>query len=176
MFLKDLWDVLVSFTKIGLVAYGGGHSMVPILKAEVVERRGWMSMDDFMDALALGNALPGPIIVKMAAIVGYNKAGWCGIVAALAAIILPNSVALLVLLGFVSMVRDNPMVESMLKGLRPVVVALLAYAAWDMGPSALKGYPTVVVGVVALAFMILTPIHLALIIIAGAVVGITLKL
>jgi chromate transporter len=146
------------------------------MKAEVVERRGWINMDDFRDALALVNVLPGPIIVKMAAIIGYNKAGWCGVAAAQLAIILPSSVALLALLGFVSMVKDNPMVESMLKGLRPVVVALLAYAAWDMGPSALKGYPTIVIAVVALALMILTPIHPALIIIAGAITGTALKL
>ena len=150
--------------------------MVPIMKAEVVDRRGWISTNDFMDALALGNALPGPIIMKMAAVVGYHKAGWPGVAVAVLAIILPSSVALLVLLGFVSVVKDNPMVESMMKGLRPVVVALLAYAAWDMGPSALKGYMTIVIAVVALALMILTPIHPALIIVAGAIVGMLMKL
>lgn len=173
---KDLLDLLISFAKIGAVAYGGGPSMVPILKAEVVERQKWIKTDDFMDALAIGNALPGPIVTKMAAAIGYRKAGWPGAVSALIGIILPSALALVVLMGFVSLVKDNPMVKSMLKGLRPVVVAMLAYAAWDMAPTALKDYPTIAIAMIALALMILTPIHPALIIVAGAAVGVLLKL
>ena len=173
---KDLLAIFISFAKIGAVAYGGGPSMVPILKAEVVERQKWIKTDDFMDALAIGNALPGPIVTKMAAAIGYRKAGWPGAISALIGMILPSALALIALLGFVSLVRDNPMVKSMLKGLRPVVVAMLAYAAWDMAPNALKDYPTIAIAIVALALMILTPIHPALIIVAGAVVGVVLKL
>jgi len=159
--------------------------MVPILKAEVVERRKWIGTEDFMDALAIGNALPGPIVTKMAAAVGYRKAGWPGATAAVLGIIMPSAAALLVLLGFVSLVKDNPMVESMLKGLRPVVVAMLAYAAWDMAPNAIavKEHMTVVIAVAALALMILPSIHPALpsihpalIIVAGAAVGVSMKL
>jgi len=152
--------------------------MVPVLKAEVVERRGWIGTEDFMDALAIGNALPGPIITKIAAAVGYHKAGWLGAIAALSGVILPSAAVLLGLLGFVSLVKDNPMVTSMLKGLRPVVVAMLAYAAWDMAPNAMnmKEKPTIVIAVAALALMVFTPIHPALIIVAGAIAGIVMKL
>ena len=176
--LKDLSALLVSFAKIGAVAYGGGPSMVPLLKAEVVERRKWIETDDFMDALAIGNALPGPIITKMAAAVGYRKAGWCGAIAALGGITLPSAVILLILMGFVAQVKDNPMMASMLKGLRPVVVAMLAYAAWDMGQSAidLKKHATSVIALAALALMLFSPIHPALIVVLGAVSGIMLKL
>ncbi len=173
---KDLSSIFLSFAKIGAVAYGGGPSMVPILKAEVVERRQWIAVEDFLDALAIGNALPGPIITKMAAIVGYRKRGIAGAVAALLGIILPSALLLLLLLGFVMRVKDNPTVASMLRGLRPVVVAMLAYAAWDMAPNALKGRATVAIGAVALALMIFTPLHPALIIVAGAAAGIALKL
>jgi len=150
--------------------------MVPIIKAEVVERRGWISTDDFMDALAIGNALPGPIVTKMAAAIGYHKAGWRGAAAALLGVVLPSAAALLVLLGFVSLVKDNPAVGSMLKGLRPVVVAMLVYAAWDMAPNALKEYRTIAIAIIALALMILTSIHPALIVVAGAIVGMAMKL
>ncbi|MDR1977577.1 MAG: chromate transporter [Synergistaceae bacterium] len=176
MLLKDLWSLLASFAKTGAVAYGGGPSMVPILKAEVVERRKWIETDDFMDALAIGNALPGPIVTKMAAAIGYRKSGWLGVAAALLGIILPSAIVLLILIGFVSLVKDNPLVTSMLRGLRPVVVAMLAYAAWDMAPNAFKGRATWIIGAVALALMIFTSIHPALIIFAGAIVGIGMKL
>ena len=142
----------------------------------MVERRNWIGADDFIDALAISNALPGPIVPKISAAIGYRNAGWHGAATALLGLILPSVVALFILLGFVSLVKDNPMVGSMLRGLRPVVTAMLAYAAWDMAPNALKGYKTVTIGVVALALMLLTPIHPALLIVTGAVVGIVLKL
>ena len=150
--------------------------MVPVMKAEVIERQKWIGTEDFMDSLAIANALPGPLVTKLSAAVGYYKRGWCGAVTAMAGIVLPSAVALLVLMGFVALVKDNPVVTSMLRGLRPVVVAMLAYAAWDMAPNALKGYKTVAIGVVALAMMIFTPVHPALIVVAGALVGMALKL
>ena len=173
--LKDLWDILIFFAKIGAVAYGGGPSMIPLLKVEVT-KRGLMDIEDFMDAVAMGNALPGPIMTKLAAIVGYRKAGWSGAVTALLGLVLPSAVVMLVLLGFVSQIKGNPTVESMLKGLRPVVVAMLLYAAWDMTPSALKGYQTAVIAFAALGLLIFTPVHPALLIVAGAVLGTALKL
>jgi chromate transporter len=150
--------------------------MVPVMKAEVIERKKWIGTEDFMDSLAIANALPGPLVTKLSAAVGYSRAGWCGALTAMAGIVLPSAVALLVLMGFVTLVKDNPLVASMLKGLRPVVVAMLAYAAWDMAPNALKDARTVGIGIVALGLMIFTPVHPALIVVAGALVGMGLKL
>ncbi len=173
---KDLLALFISFAKTGAVAYGGGPSMVPLLKAEVVERRKWIGTEDFMDALAIGNALPGPIITKMASAIGYRKAGWPGVIVSLIGIIMPSALALLILMGFVSLVKDNPLVTSMLRGLRPVVVAMLAYAAWDMAPNALKSRTAWVICAISLALMVFSPLHPALIIVAGAAAGIALKL
>jgi chromate transporter len=150
--------------------------MVPVMKAEVIERRKWIGTEDFMDSLAIANALPGPLVTKLSAAVGYHRAGWCGALAAAAGIVLPSAVALLVLMGFVASVKDSPMTASVLRGLRPVVVAMLAYAAWDMAPNALKDRRTVAIGVAALALMIFSPVHPALIVVAGALVGLGLKL
>lgn len=174
--LKDLLIIFFSFAKIGAVAYGGGPSMVPILKAEVIERRKWIDTEDFMDVLAIGNALPGPIITKMAASIGYYKRGIPGAVVALAGIILPSAIMLLILMRFVYLVKDNHLITSALRGLRPVVVAMLAYAAWDMVPNAIKGTQTIIICIIALLLMIFSPIHSAFIIIIGAIVGIGLKL
>ena len=173
---NELLSIFVSFAKIGSVAYGGGPSMVPLLKAEVVERKQWISTEDFIDALAIGNALPGPIVAKMAAAIGYRTAGWLGVVSAVTGIILPSALALLVLMSFVALVKDNPLVTSMLRGLRPVVVAMLAYAAWDMAPNALKNATTVLIGVIAFALLIFAPIHPAFVVVMGAVAGVLLNL
>lgn len=150
--------------------------MVPILKAEVVERHGWIETESFIDVLALGNTLPGPIITKMAAAIGYIRGGLLGAIVSVIGIILPGSIALLALLGFVNVMKGNPMLDSMLAGIRPVVVSMLAYAAWDMAPNAIKGKVTAAIFIISLLLMIFSPIHPALIIIAGAVFGIIIKL
>ncbi|MDR1732508.1 MAG: chromate transporter [Synergistaceae bacterium] len=165
-----------SFVKIGCVGYGGGPSMVPLIKEEVVNLQQWMNVADFMDALAIGNALPGPIATKMSVVIGYHVAGLPGAILATLGIVLPSVLALVLLLKFVAYVKDNPKVKSMLKGLRPVVVAMLAYAAWDLSFGSLTNLPTWIIGAVTLALMIFTKIHPALFVVAGAVAGALLKL
>lgn len=174
--LKILLSLFIATAKVGCVAYGGGPSMIPLFKVEVVENHQWISIEEFTDALAVGNALPGPIATKMTAVVGYKVAGVAGAAVATLGMILPSIVLVLLLLGLANSMKDNPKVASMLKGLRPVVVAMLAYAAYDMMPSSLKGPLTWVIGCVALALMIFTKIHPALLIVAGAAAGIVLKL
>lgn len=174
--VKLFADFFIAFAKIGSVAYGGGPSMVPIVKAEVVDRRHWVETEPFIDVLALGNTLPGPIVTKMAAAVGCMRGGLLGAVVSVVAIILPGSLALMALMGFVNVMKGNPMLESMLTGIRPVVVSMLAYAAWDMAPNAIKGKMTAAIFAAALLLMIFSPIHPAFIIIAGAVSGALIRL
>ena len=158
------------------MGYGGGPSMVPLIKEEVVNLQQWMSVTDFMDVLAIGNALPGPIATKLSVAVGFNVAGALGAVVATLGIVMPSVIMLVLLLKFVLFIKDNPKVKSMLKGLRPVVVAMLAYAAYDMSFTALTNVETWIIGGVTLALMIFTKIHPALFVVAGAVAGALLKL
>lgn len=173
---RKLLALFLATSKVGVAAYGGGPSMIPLLKVEVVENYKWMNIEEFTDALAVGNALPGPIATKMTAVVGYKVAGALGAAVSVLGMILPSIILILALLGAVNAVKDQPRVVSMLRGLRPVVVAMLAYAAWDMIPGSMIGAMTWIIGCVALALMIVTKIHPALLIAAGAGVGIFLKL
>ena len=150
--------------------------MVPLIKEEVVNLQQWMPLTDFMDVLAIGNALPGPIATKLSAAIGYEVAGTAGAVAATLGVVMPSVIALILLLKFVAYIKDNPKVKSMLKGLRPVVVAMLAYAAYDMSFGSLTNVITWLIGGVTLALMIFTKIHPALFVVAGAIAGALLKL
>lgn len=174
--MQSLLSLLISFAKIGCVGYGGGPSMVPLIKEEVVNLRGWMEATDFIDMLAIGNALPGPIATKMSTIIGYRVAGIPGSIVATLAIALPSIIALILLMKFVAHVKDDPRVKSMLKGLRPVVVAMLAYAAYDMSYGSLVDIPTWIIAGVTLVLMVFTKIHPALFIVAGAIAGAALGL
>ena len=165
-----------SFTKIGSVGYGGGPAMVPLIREEVVAIQQWMNVTDFLDVLAIGNALPGPIATKMSAAVGHHVSGLAGSAVATLGVVLPSFVAVILLLKCVSYVKDNPMVQNMLKGLRPVVVAMLAYAAYEFSFDSLIDYSTWAIGAITLGLMIFTKIHPALFIVAGAVAGVLLQL
>jgi chromate transporter len=162
--------------KLGCATYGGGPSVIPLLQAEVVDVRRWMRMEDFLDALAVGNALPGPIATKLAAVVGNKIAGLPGASVAVVGMVLPSMILVLLLLRLVGMVKDNPRITSMLKGLRPVVVAMLAYAAYSMTPSSMEGAFTWGIGLVALLIMVFTKINPVWIIAAGAATGVIFKL
>lgn len=150
--------------------------MVPLIKEEVVNIQQWMTVTDFVDVLAIGNALPGPIATKLSVFIGYDVAGPLGSIAALAGTVLPSVIVLVLLLRFVAKVSGNPKVTSMLKGLRPVVVALLTYAAYDMSFGSLTGILTWIIGGVTLLLMIFTKIHPALFVVAGAIAGALLQL
>ena len=165
-----------SFMKMGCVGYGGGPSMVPLIKEEVVNIQQWMSVAEFMDILAIGNALPGPIITKMSVAIGYHVSGLPGSIFATLGVVMPSFLVMIFLLKFVAHVKDNPGIKSMLKGVRPVVVAMLIYATYDLSFGSLINLATWAIGALALALMIFTKIHPALFIVAGAVAGVLLKL
>ena len=120
-------DLLLSFGRVGTLAWGGGAAQVPLMKAEVVERHAWMSETEFLDALATGYALPGPIAGKMAVYVGYQEAGLLGAAACLTGIILPSALMIGVVVALLSNFKEHPRVVGMLAALRPAVLGLLVW-------------------------------------------------
>ena len=88
--MSAIADLAVSWARVGLLGFGGGSSMVPLMHSECVDVRAWMSDDEFLDALALGNTLPGPIAAKISIYVGLQVAGWAGAAVAFGAVMGPS--------------------------------------------------------------------------------------
>lgn len=177
--MMNIWQLFWSFTKVGIFGFGGGPSMIPLIQEEVVEVQHWLSQEEFLDAFAFGNALPGPIATKLAGYVGYKVAGVLGAVAGLVGIAVPTIIAMIALGGFYLRYKDNPMFESFLRGVRPVVVALLAIVVWQFAPKAFGTPPQWLANwalwFLALAAFVLSirfNVHPALLIVIGGVVGI----
>lgn len=125
------------FARVGLLAWGGGPSMIPLMQQEVLAQH-WLSAEEFLEALALGNTLPGPIATKMSLYVGYKQAGILGALAGLAGIIAPSGALMLVLaLGFVRL-REMPALHAALTAVRPAVVGLLVWTAYEFGAQVLR--------------------------------------
>jgi chromate transporter len=120
-----LWQLFISFLKIGCFTFGGGYAMIPLIEREVIDRKGWIARADFLDLLTLAQSAPGPISLNTAVFVGYKMRGLAGAVASLAGVVIPSFVIILVVAIFFADVRDNAVVDAAFKAMRPAVVALI---------------------------------------------------
>lgn len=166
-----LSSLFCSFVKIGGFTIGGGMAMLPLMKAEVVERHGWLSEEEFLDIVATSQALPGIFAINMASHIGYKIAHLRGAFIATAAGILPSLVIILaVAIGF-RQIGDNAYVEAVFKGIRPAVVALIALPVFQMAKSARIDWHNVWIPVVSALLIWLCGVSPALIIAAAGFGG-----
>ena len=164
-------NLFLTFTKIGVLGYGGGPAMIPLIQEAVVEGHTWMTDEEFIDTLAMGNTLPGPIATKMSFFIGYKVGGWVGAFLALTGLLWPSLVLMMVLgLAFMRF-KDMPFAQAMLTAVRPVVVALLAYTVYTVFPKSIKNWHTALIAVVAFAAVAFLNVHPALTILAAAILG-----
>jgi chromate transporter len=170
MILK-LWGLFWTFFKVGVLAYGGGPSMIPLMEQEVVQSQQWMSIPEFTDVLALGNALPGPIATKMALAVGYKIDGMAGGLVALFGLLLPSSILMLTVILFFLALKDSPRLQSTLRGVRPAVMALLFITAYDVGKDSVVSVPTAIIALATFFIFLLTKLHPAIALLASALIG-----
>jgi len=171
MVFKQLWDLLIAFTRASNLGFGGGPAVIPLIKIEVVERYHWLTNAKFTDALAVGNALPGPIATKLAGYVGYQVAGWLGAFVAIIGTIVPTALAVILLTGFLMKYSNSPILKGMLKGVRPVVVVLIAQTAFDMGIGSFPDLTTWGIALVTVVSFYWLKLHPALMIVLSMAFG-----
>jgi chromate transport protein ChrA len=102
-----LWQLFISFLKIGAFTFGGGYAMVPLIEREVIDKRGWVEREDFLDLLTIAQSAPGPIALNTAVFVGYRIKGLKGAFASVAGIVLPSFVIILLVAIFFADIRQN---------------------------------------------------------------------
>jgi chromate transporter len=128
---KLLWQIFWLFTKVAMFSWGGGPASLGLMQREVVSA-GWLTPDEFADDIALSNALPGPTAPQASAYVGFKLAGWTGALSAVAGTVVPTTLLMLVLIiGFFS-IKDNLYMKAAIQGVRPFVVGLLAWTAYQI--------------------------------------------
>ncbi|WP_066255145.1 chromate transporter [Neobacillus drentensis] len=127
IYLHIFWAFFVA----NLLGYGGGPATIPLIQNEVVNNYHWMSLSEFGDVLAIGNALPGPIATKMGGYIGYEVGGILGSIIALIATILPSALAVILLFKFVNLFKGSPKVSLMTKSVQPIIAILLAVMAYQ---------------------------------------------
>ena len=132
-----LWQLFISYLKIGFFGFGGGYAMLSLIQNEVVVQHQWMTNAQFADIVAVSQITPGPIAINSATYVGYSvgiQTGhlWCGIlgsVIATFAVCLPSLTLMILVARFFMRLQHNRLVEGAMRGMRPAVIGMIAAAA-----------------------------------------------
>ena len=125
-----------SFFKIGMFTLGGGYAMIPIIEHEVVDKQKWIERDDFIDIVAVAQSCPGVMAINMSTFVGYRLRRTKGAFCMTLATTLPSFLIILAIAMFFKQFEDNAVVESIFRGIRPAVVALIAAPTFSLAKSA----------------------------------------
>ena len=160
-----LWDMFITFLKIGAFTFGGGFAMIPIIQNEIVDKRKWISSEDFMDAISIAQAAPGPIATNVSIFIGYKLKGFKGALVCLIGTTLPSLVIIIVIAKYFYQFRGNPIIEKIFLGIRPAVVALILTAVYKISYKSQLGYDKMVVGLLValiIVFFKVSPIYLVI--------------
>ena len=132
-----LWQLFLSYLKIGFFGFGGGYAMLSLIQNEVVVQHAWMTNAEFADIVAVSQITPGPIAINSATYVGYTVGmqlghpvyGMLGSVIATLAVCLPSLTLMILVARFFMRLKNNRLVEGAMRGMRPVVIGMIAAAA-----------------------------------------------
>ncbi|MCL2558926.1 MAG: chromate transporter [Turicibacter sp.] len=123
--LIEYLELFWAFFTTNILGYGGGPATIPLVQHEVVEVYGWMTEYQFIEMLAAGNALPGPIATKMAGSVGFIVGNWLGVAVALVAAVVPSLILKILLMNFLLKHKDSPRVKRLSTYVKPTIAVLL---------------------------------------------------
>ena len=140
--MNILVDLFFTFARVGVMTFGGGYAMLPILQREVADNKGWATEDQLADYYAVGQCTPGVIAVNTATFVGSSQAGIAGGVVATLGLVFPSIVIILVIAAFLSNFMDNPWVIHAFNGVRAGVVALILSSVIKLVKGAVIDWPT----------------------------------
>ncbi len=176
---KLIWQLFISFFKIGLLTFGGGYAMIPIIQKEVVEKRKWIPAGEVLDILAISESTPGPISINTATYVGFRVMGFWGSFFATLGLILPSFDIIFVISLFYEQFMTWRVVYAAFAGLKIGVIILLIMAVIKLSKSVKRDLLSVIlfaftlIGMLLLSFLQVNIPSVSLIFIAiGMIVGI----
>jgi chromate transporter len=152
---SPLGEVTRLFLRLGFTAFGGPAAHIAMMHAEVVTRRRWMDEQHFLDLVGATNLIPGPNSTEMAIHIGYERAGWRGLLAAGACFIMPAVLIVLALAWAYVEYGATPQGDALMYGIKPVIIAIVVQALYRLLPSAMKGPLLAAAGIGALALYLL---------------------
>lgn len=172
--MKDLFALYMSFFRIGGLTFGGGLTMLPMLKYELSQKRQWVTEDELLDYYAIGQCTPGIIAVNVATFVGYRKKGLPGAIFSTLGMISPSLLIISILAHFLDQFMSNSMVAHAVNGIKIVVCALMLNTVITLAKKSFVNKVCVFVGVTAFLLAVFTPVPSVLLVVLAGIFGILL--
>ena len=173
--MEELFELFAVFAKMGVMTFGGGYAMLPILQRELVEKRDWVTEEELMDYFAIGQCTPGIIAVNTATFIGQKRRGNVGGVVATLGLVFPSLVIISILAGFIQNFAHIPWVQNAFAGIQVCVCILIINAMVKLLKKAVVDKATAVIFLAVLlgsTFLDLSPV---VFVVVSAVLGIFLK-
>ncbi len=169
--MKRCLELFLIFFKIGAFTFGGGMAMIPFFEREVVEKKKWIDKDVLLDIVVVSESTPGPIAINAATFIGYRTAGIMGSVCATLGVVLPSFIIILALSSVLLYVRDVPVVNYALRGIRAGVLALVVKALWGLFKQSPKNAFSCVLMFLSFVAVAIFDAKVLIVIISGAFLG-----
>ena len=173
--MKLLLQMFLAFAKVGVMTFGGGYAMLPILQREIVDNKGWATEEELMDYFAIGQCTPGVIAVNTATFIGQKLKGTWGAIFATLGVVFPSLIIISLLAGVIEAFSHLVWVQNAFGGIRVCVCVLIANAVVKLFKKAVVDVPTFIIFLIVAAgsvFLSLSPVIFVLI---AAIAGIILK-
>ena len=173
--MKLLLQMFLTFAKVGVMTFGGGYAMLPILQREVVENKGWATEEELMDYFAIGQCTPGVIAVNTATFIGQKLKGTFGAIFATLGVVFPSLVIISLLAGVIEAFSHLVWVQNAFGGIRVCVCVLIANAVVKLFKKAVVDVPTFIIFLLVALGSIFLPVSPVIFVLIAAVAGIILK-
>ncbi len=170
------FQLLLTFAKIGLFAFGGGAATIPLIQNEIVTGLHWLSLNEFLELIGIAELTPGPIAVNAATFVGYKLGGVGGAVVATVGVCLPSIILVIIIVLLLQKFGTSFLADRVIRSLRPAVIALIAAAAYSIAAGGITDLKGIVIGVVGLIVLMSRKINPIFVLILAGIAGIIVYL
>jgi chromate transporter len=173
--MRELWNLFITFAKVGVMTFGGGMAMLPILQREVVQNKGWATDEELTDYFAIGQCTPGIIAVNTATFIGQKQRGVLGGIFATLGMVFPSLVIITALAGLITNFAHVAWVQHAFAGIRVVVCVLIFNAVLKLWKSAVHDVWGALLFAAVLAATLLTGLSPVVYVLLSAVAGIVIQ-
>ena len=170
--MKKLWELYVTFLRVGGLTFGGGMAMLPMLKKEVIEKKGWTSEEELLDIYAIGQCTPGIIAVNTSTYIGYQQAGIIGAISGTLGMVTPSLIIITLIATILNQFIEEPLVVHALSGIRVAVCAMMLNTVISLAKAGIKDYLGVFLFLAGVLLATFSPIPTILLVICAAMIGI----
>ena len=165
-----LLKLYITFFKIGLFTFGGGYAMLPLIQKEMVQH-GWLTIEQFMDIVAVSQMTPGAIAINNATFIGFKLAGIPGVLATTLGVVSPSLIIVLIIASIFNKFADNKLIQKAWAGIRPAVVGLILAAVLSLGENAITGLKELFLAGIVFFLLAKVKLHPIIVIIISAILG-----